>query len=60
MHREFKIIFFWRRRGGEAKIKSRDLYNMSFITLSSPQQELFFSDLFSAFAQNIQLEIYGT
>ena len=33
---------------------------MSFITLSSPQQELFFSDLFSAFARNIQLEIYGT
>lgn len=30
------------------------------IKLSSPQQELFFSDLFSAFARNIQLEIYRT
>lgn len=41
MYRVFKIIFFGAGRA-EAKIKFRGLYNMSFITLSSPQQELFF------------------
>lgn len=41
MHRVLRS-FFGGGRGGESKINFRGLYNMSFITLSSPQQCLLF------------------